>query len=173
MAIDMPGHKEMKQQLDGQDARTKLERQYSQNGERLLYWKSERQVRSEALSERSHREFEQARAEATKTHNYQNLKQYQARTRADLGFEALNVGDAQAIIEKADGSIYTVDIEIDGKYFGKMLTQKICAMRELSQKSGTPLVWATSGQTRTARINREVEAAGATANITVIDISER
>ena len=169
MAIDMPNHKEMKQQLDGQDARTKLEKHYRTHGERLLYWKSERQVRSEALSERSHQEYAAAKA----SHHLSNLKQYRAKTRTDVGFEAVNVGDAQAVIKKADGSTYNVDIEIDGKYFGKMLAQKIGSMQELSQKSGTPLVWATSGAIRTTRIKREVEAAGATANIIVMDISQR
>ena len=169
MTLDMPNHKEMKQQLDGQDTRIKLEQRLAEQGERLLHWKSERQVRSEAMSERSRHQAEQQRA-STPKNRLHNLKQYRPK-QENIDAQAVNVGDAQAVIERADGSLYTLDIEIDGKYFGKMLKQKIVDMKELSQKSGTPLIWATSGRERAARIGQEVSAAGAANHITVIDVS--
>jgi len=49
--IGLPSLGELKQQLRGQDARIQLERYLAQRGERLLYWKSEREISgSSALS---------------------------------------------------------------------------------------------------------------------------
>jgi hypothetical protein len=163
--IGMPNYKEIKQQLDAQDAWTRLEKHLATRGERLLHWKSEREIRSEALKERSHQDYEAAMKKAGG--HYKNLKQYQAKTKSDAGFISVNVADAQAVIERGDGTVYSVDIEIDGQYYGKMLSDKIGQMAELAGKSNSAVIWATS---RGDRIRQEVAGAGVGNRVIVMDI---
>jgi DNA-binding PadR family transcriptional regulator len=138
LMIGLPAANEIKQQLLAQAGRIAIERQLATQGQgdRLVEWRSERELRSEAAK---------------------------ARNRRRPFGNVADIADASMSVESADGTTTQTAIEIDGQYYGKMLTKKINSLA----KSGQPVVWVTSGAGRGARIQSEVQQAGAT-NISVL-----
>ena len=136
LTIGLPNHAEMKQQLYMQDALVRLEENLEARGAVLVEWRSERELRGEQRREQI------------------ALKGRAAGSRSRLDFE--DIADAQAIIEEGDGSVTTLDIEVDGAYYGRMLANKLSNLG----RSGRPTLWVTVGARRAARIRREVEEAG-------------
>jgi len=141
--IGLPAHHELKQQLVGQDLRLAIEKELAERGLKLTDWQNERQLRS-------------------------NQRRQEEHTRKAKGWvKAINsedIPDARAIIQSAEGVSGELDIEIDGQYFGKMLSEKIKSLA----KSGRPMLWATSA-TRVGRIQTELGRIGAT-NIQVVAV---
>lgn len=114
---------EYNQQLLAQDSRTRLERQLAEQGARLLDWKNEHELKSAASK------------------NYRRSAASGASSE-----QGAEVADAQAIILNGDGQTITLDIEIDGAYFGKQLAKKVSSL----SSSGQPALWVTTpGRTRT------------------------
>jgi DNA-binding PadR family transcriptional regulator len=95
----LPQKHELKQQLISQDIRIKLERDLVQQGKKLVTWKNEHQLRSEA-------------------HHATGKK---------FGNSA-GIPDARAVIETEEGEAEEIDLEIDGQYYGKMLGDKLGAL---------------------------------------------
>lgn len=103
--IGLPSVSELKQQLKGQDARIQLEGYLAQRGEKLIYWKSEREIRSE---------FYRELFTYNKKHGYAHNKKHWDRPSVD------DIADAQATVIDGQGNERTINIEIDGQYYGKM-----------------------------------------------------
>jgi hypothetical protein len=96
----LPQKHELKQQLIAQDIRIKLEQDLAQQGKKLVTWKNEHQLRSEA-------------------HHATGKK---------FGNSA-GIPDARAVIENENGGeAEEIDLEIDGQYWGKMLADKLGAL---------------------------------------------
>ena len=154
-SIGLPSQTEMRQQLDAQDVRITLERELVGRGARLVDWKNERNLRSQ------------------QTQQIKSLVKNKRRKLTQAELDALpDIADAQAVVEETGGLTYELNIEIDGQYFGQMLSRKISDMHALAHKSGLPVVWATTGGVeRIARLNREIAEAGASGTIRVIGIT--
>ena len=136
LMVGLPNHGEMKQQLYMQDAFSRLEKDLEARGAVLVEWRNERELRGEQRREQI------------------RLKGRAAGSRSRLNFE--DIADGQAVIQEADGQLTTLDIEADGAYYGRMLTNKLADLG----RSGRPTLWVTTGAGRAARIEREVEEAG-------------
>lgn len=108
--IGLPSVSELKQQLKAQDARIQFEKYLTQRGEKLIYWKSEREIRSE---------FYRELFAYNKKHGYAHNKRHWDRPSVD------DIADAQATVMDSHGNERTINIEIDGQYYGKMLDKKI------------------------------------------------
>jgi DNA-binding PadR family transcriptional regulator len=142
--IGLPSQGELKQQLTGQDARIQLERQLAERGERLLYWKNEREIRSE---------FYREQAAYNKKYGYAHNKQHWGKPSID------DIADAQATIIDRDGNEHTISIEIDGQYYGKMLDKKIAAFAKYGGggSGSTHNLWVTTSN-RAGRVGAALSA---------------
>ncbi len=129
--IGLPSVSELKQQLRGQDARIQLERYLVQRGERLLYWKSEREIRSE---------FYRELFAYNKKYGYAFNKKHWDRPSVD------DIADAQATVIDTEGNERIINIEIDGQYYGKMLDKKIEAFAKYGggSSSSAQSMWVTT-----------------------------
>jgi hypothetical protein len=155
-AIGLPGQNEIRQQLDAQNVRINIERDLAGRGAQLLDWKTEHDLRSE------------------QTREIKKLVKHQGRKLSQAELDQLpDIADAQAVIEDTSGQIYGLNVEIDGQYFGQMLKNKIGDMHRLSQQTGLPVVWATTGSpNRAARLNREIDGAGASQTVRIIEVED-
>jgi hypothetical protein len=154
LVLGFPGRSEMRQQLDAQDARYQLEGELVARGERLLDWKGERELRSQARREQMRQE-----AESGSNRSIEELP----------GLPDLP--DARILIEGSAAESYTrysLDIEIDGEYYGQMLKSKVAALYQGSQQSGREVVWVTATSGRAARLNQEIARAGAIGHLRVM-----
>ena len=147
--IGLPTDREIHQQLVGQDTRLVLEQRLAERGQRLLQWKSERELRSEFYSDQARYNRKHGRAWNTPA------PRYTGRPRAD------DLYDAQALIEGSDGQERQLGIEIDGQYYGKMLAAKIASF---TARPDQPIIWATTSRLRAERI------AQATADFSHIEV---
>jgi hypothetical protein len=114
LQVGLPAPGEIKQQLLAQEAYMRLEDQVAEEGHRLAYWRSERELRGE---------FRRAQQSAEQEHK-----------------EAPDweIADAQAVITDGNGEVVEeVDVEIDGQYYGKMLRAKAARFG----RGGRPTVW--------------------------------
>ncbi len=107
--IGLPAPAEIKQQLLAQEAYLMLEAQVSQQGGKLVEWKSERELRAEFR-----------RAQVTVRHNRVRLSP----SSPELMMSPVEIPDAQLVISTARGEHEILDIEIDGSYYGNMLWEK-------------------------------------------------
>ena len=96
--IGLPTHNEMKQQLIAQETRLEIERQLAERGGKLISWHNERELRSQQRKEQ-----------------LAQGKSFQSRLQLE------DIADAQAVVADANGQETTLEIEIDGQYFGEML----------------------------------------------------
>ena len=115
---------EYKQQLAAIDARFKLAKQLQERGAKLVDWKNEHELKSE----------------------YGRLKYVVNVPRWEL--DRLEMADARAIIEDANGQTVEIDIEIDGAYYGKQLREKVAKMGSGER----PTLWVTTAD-RAAKIS--------------------
>lgn len=118
---------EYKQQLNAIDARYQLKQQLDERGAKLIDWKNEHQLKSE----------------------YGHLKHVEGVPQWQL--DRLEIADARATVEEADGQQVEIDIEIDGAYYGKQLDEKIGKMANGSR----PALWVTTPN-RAERIANEI-----------------
>jgi hypothetical protein len=131
MITKLPAYNEVHQQLMAQRARFKLEEQLKNRGLELAGWLNERELRSQARR---------------KLHPG-------ARAWGALG----GVADAQAsLVDPATGETSTLNIEVDGAYYGKVLLNKIKAIAS----AGKTTIWVTTPD-REKRIRSEISQAGA------------
>ncbi len=154
----MPGTNDMRQQLDAQEARYYLERRLTGQGERLLDWKSEREIRSAAFKERDKLEKEKGRRL-----NMLELAELPA------------LPDARATVERTrngDYETYQIDIEIDGAYFNAMLKAKLVGLLQVRRATGRPLIWVTTTHRRAERIKQEIAKIGGTTEVTLLVLDE-
>lgn len=144
--IGLPSQGELKQQITGQDTRIQLEKQLAERGEKLLYWKNEREIRSE---------FYREQAAYNKKYGYAHNKQHWNRPSVD------DIADAQAVVIDGEGNERTLNIEIDGQYYGKMLDKKIEAFAKYggagSSSGKDQNIWVTTP----SRADRVRQALGA------------
>lgn len=115
LAPGWPSHCEMRQQLLAGHARVLLEAQVRSRGAQILAWIPERVLRSRFMS---------ARREANRL----------ARRATPAALP-----DVEVTIREADGTIYTIDLELDGScYAGIRGRAKVAALAA----TGRPIVWA-------------------------------
>jgi hypothetical protein len=113
LQIGWPPPRIQAQQLLSQEAYLHLALEAQAGGSTLISWRTERELRRELQSV--------------------------GQTAVSPGAPppADEVPDGQAVIADADGAITTLDIEIDGQYYGRMLRQKVAQYGQ----SGRPTVW--------------------------------
>lgn len=131
MITKLPAYNEVHQQLMAQQARFFLEDRLKRVGLELAGWLNERQLHSQAR------------------------RQQRPGTRAwgPLG----GIADAQAVIvDPATGETSTLNIEVDGAYYGKILRNKIATITS----AGKSTLWVTTPD-REKRITGEIQQAGA------------
>lgn len=136
--IGRPAQAELKQQLLLQEARIILEREFKEQGQRMVDWKSERELRQEQqrkLHQDNHSSFRKGHRE----------KGFRSKTKEDIADALITVADQE-------GKEYQLELEADGAYFGQMLRNKVKAL----QHNPHPVIWITTPQ-RAERIKQEIE----------------
>jgi hypothetical protein len=152
MEAGLPRTNEMREALDAGEARIILELELKRRSEKLLSWKSEHEIRSEAFSERAIKEHELGRR-----FNEEEL--------AALP----ELPDARLYIQSADGTyIYQLDLEIDGAYYNQMLKRKVAGLHANSLATGRKVIWVTATHRRGQRIQKEIQLTGADKTIEVM-----
>jgi len=106
------------------EAISKLEEIAIAEGGRLVYMRSERELRA-----------------------------LQSQGRKGLEQDQVSVPDAQAVIRTADGALREINVEIDGKYHGRMLSEKIGRLNKNKQAT----VWCATPE-REAYLRPKLEA---------------
>lgn len=140
MITKLPAFNEVHQQLLAQQARFRLVERLEAQGLKLAGWLNERELHS------------------------------QARLKLRPGSKAwgriAGIADAQAeIVDPSTGETRTLNIEVDGSYYGKVLHDKIAGIA----RAGINTTWVTT-RGRATRINREIGQAGAAGLIEVMVI---
>lgn len=157
MMIGLPAPGELKQQLMAQDTRIVLERSLAEQGGRLVGWQNERELRSEAALARRKPlsrawgglpDLNDARAFFTTPSNTENI--------------TTTTGNHNS----GTGQVQSLDIEIDGQYYGQMLKKKIVSLA----RGNRPTLWVTTPD-RVRQIQRELTEAGEPTNIHLLIIN--
>lgn len=152
MEAGLPRSNQLREALDAGDAWIIIEHALVQRGEKIMSWKSEHEIRSEAFAERASQE------------------QALGRRFTPTEIAALpELPDARLRIQSADGSnIYRLDLEIDGAYYNKMLKRKVAGLHANSLTTGSGVIWVVATAQRGQRIEQEIRLAGAAATIEVL-----
>lgn len=181
LMVGLPARAELKQQLTAQDTRIALERTLAAKGKRVVDWMNERELRSEAAYSKrkagsrtwgSLAEVADARIFISgitgSAVTNEGLKPPHGETRGRTGNSPNNSNSLLPVNsqDSADEAIQSVDIEIDGQYYGQMLRNKISTLARRNQ----PTIWVTKTG-RVGRIESEIRQAGAT-NIGVMVVDE-
>jgi hypothetical protein len=141
LQVGLPTVGEIRQQMIAQDAYLYLEEQARAHGEHLADWRAERELRADFR-----------RTQAAAAREGQVIPDWE-------------IADAQAVIAGADGARQTLDVEIDGQYYGRMLRQKV----ERCGAGGRPTLWVCASQRRAAAVQRIAAPYG---NIRVVVVQE-
>lgn len=122
--VGLPAAHELKQQLIAQDAYSQVAAEIAAAGGTWGDWRGERDLRSEFRREQ------------------------QAAAQAGSPAPTREIADAEAVWTDAAGTPHTLDVEIDGQYYGKMLRQKLARFGE----SGRPTLWVCASPKRAANV---------------------
>ncbi len=128
--VGLPAQHELKQQLVAQDAYLHLAAEVQAAGGTWGDWRGERDLRSEFRREQ------------------------QAAAQSGATAPTWEIADAQVVWTDTTGSVQTVDVEIDGQYYGKMLARKLARFGT----SGRPTVWVCASPRRTALVTKAAAA---------------
>lgn len=154
LVVGLPSLNILKHLLMANDARLLLEKQVRKDGGRLVQWITEGELRAQVC-----RRIEAARRVSMGGSRGWGVSQP---VQPVVPITSENIPDARAVLMLRDGEYVEVDIEIDGRYFGKMLTYKAAKLGA----SGSPVVWACE-KSRVAPVTQAVMPYG---NITVLDL---
>ncbi len=137
--VGLPDAGALRQQLLAQEVRLRLELDAQAQGDQVLDWQTERELRAEASRE-----------------------QRQDPRSRDTRAASIEIADARIVIQRADGGIDEIDIEIDGQYYGQMLRTK-------AGKLGAgrrPVIWACEP----SRVATVTQATASQPNIRVLPL---
>lgn len=189
LQVGLPSAGEMKQSVLATAVRIRIEEQLQAEGGRLIGWKGERELRADCGREVAKRVRASGNARTVTptpssvtsppnggigggrdrrdgggggTGSGSNGGSGDSGQRRAAQQKHLDIADARAIVQTADGAIQEIDIEIDGQYYGKMLQAKAASLC----CSSRPVVWACS-TSRVAIVTRAVQDYP---NITVMEL---
>jgi len=144
--MSLPNHSELKQQLVGQDTRLVLEESLAKEGYRLVDWQHERELRSRQ-KQTGKQQAGGGSSPPVPTSAYRGSSRKKKKTEMDIG-------DARAVFVNSQGKDLTLEIEVDGQYYGKMLKNKLTYFAN----SGKETIWATDSTKRAAHVKELIDS---------------
>jgi hypothetical protein len=131
MLVGLPASHELKQQLIAQTARLRLEQDLAEQGQRVVEWLNEHDLRREYATIAPPGQSRQTSAV--------NYHQIGAAHSEGIHSLVAEIADARAIIVDRAGRHSAIDIEIDGYYYGRMLDEKLAGL----ERSPRPVIYVT------------------------------
>ncbi len=157
LMIGLPAKAELKQQLTAQDTRITLERLLAPQGKHVVDWLNERELRRVAANlkrKADSRVQPWAREGLTEV----------ADARVFISLTSIGAATNTGKQDNQYENIQSMDIEIDGPYYGQMLKNKISAIARRNQ----PTLWVTTSD-RARQAKSEIKQSDAS-NIRVIAV---